>query len=64
MKSTSAKLDQALAKLREQGHVAATDQTTISTTGKVMIPVDGILRSHNKMYAMAGMPLEPESLSD
>lgn len=60
MKSTSAKLDQALAKLREQSHVVATDQTSISTTGKVMIPVDRILRTHNEIYAMAGMPLEPE----
>ena len=60
MASSSAKLDEALAAIRKQGHTANTEQTTIGSTGKVLIPVDGILRTHNEIYAMAGMPLERE----
>jgi hypothetical protein len=60
MKSSSDKLDLALGILRGHGHVVDTNQTAIGPTGKVLIPVDGIMRPHNEIYAMAGFRLEPE----
>jgi hypothetical protein len=59
-RSTSAKFDQALATLREKGHLIPEGAAVVGPMGKVLTPVDGVLRTHNEMYAMAGMPLEPE----
>jgi hypothetical protein len=58
--SSSEKLDRALALLRELGYVAATDEVGINTAGQIIIPINGIPRTHNEIYAMTGMPLEPE----
>jgi hypothetical protein len=58
--STGAKYDQALAALREKGHTVPDGESVIGSTGKVLTPVDGVLRTHNEIYAMAGMPHEPE----
>lgn len=59
MASTSEKLDRALTVLRNKGHDVPVGQAVVGPNGKIMIPVDGVLRTHNQLYALAGMPLEP-----
>jgi hypothetical protein len=56
MASTSEKLDQALAKLRDKGHTIPEGEAFIGPTGKLVLPVDGVLRTPNEIYALAGMP--------
>jgi hypothetical protein len=58
--STSDRLDRALAKLKEEGHVIAAKGTAAKTpTGETLILIDGQLRPEIEVLEMAGWPDVP-----
>lgn len=47
---------QAVETLRAMGHIIPEGQAAVSSEGEILTPVNGVLRTHNEMYALAGMP--------
>jgi methylmalonyl-CoA mutase cobalamin-binding subunit len=58
--STRKELDLALEKLKAEGHeIGEKGTAAVTSTGGILILIDGVLRSQNEVMAMAGWPELP-----
>jgi hypothetical protein len=62
--SSSTKLDAALLNLQQHGHIIGTGHAVIGPTGLVLILVDGILCTHDEIYAMVNSTPTSPSYKD
>lgn len=60
MRNTSEKRSKAVQKLREQGHVIGDTVHSVESPGQILLEVDGIRRTPNEIYILAGEMPEPE----
>jgi hypothetical protein len=60
MGNTSEKRAKAVQKLREQGHVIGDTFHSAESPGRILLEVDGITRTPNEIYILAGEMPEPE----